>query len=135
MRRGTAEGGLDRFGAFASTACAVHCLLAAALPSALAAVGLGALLGHEAEWALTGAAVVFAVAALSTGWRHHRSWAIAATFGVGVAGLGASRVLEELHVHGVGIAIGVAAGVALVVGHVASFRACRACRADNRDRC
>jgi len=125
VKRATARGGVDRVGAFASAACAVHCVLGAALPGALAAMGLGALLGHEIEWALSGAAALFALVALAVGWRRHRSWWIAAAFGLGVVCLGLARALEALHAHELGIALGVVAGAVLVASHATSHRACR----------
>ncbi len=70
---GAARGGdaLDRLGAIASTACAVHCALGALVPSALAAVGLGALLG-TAIAVLSGAVLVVGHRLnLRASHRHH----------------------------------------------------------------
>lgn len=119
---------IDRVGALASGACVVHCALCALIPGTLGALGLGALLGHEAEWGLTLAAIVFASTALLLGWRRHRSRGVVLCLGLGVAGLLASRLLEEGGGHALGTAVGVAAGVVLVVGHIANLRAARRCR-------
>jgi len=116
---------VDRLGTFASTACAVHCLASALLPSAIAALGLGALFGHEAEWGFTLGAVALAVAALGLGWPKHRSPGIATLLLIGVMGLLGARLVEEAGVHGAGTALGVVAGLALVAGHVWGIRITR----------
>lgn len=85
---------LDRFGAVASSVCAVHCAVCALLPAAFAAFGLGVLLGHEAEWVFTIIAVLCAGAALGLGWQRHRSPHVALMLLLGISGLLASRGLE-----------------------------------------
>ncbi|MEM8962246.1 MAG: MerC domain-containing protein [Acidobacteriota bacterium] len=116
---------MDRLGTLASALCAVHCALCALLPTLLVAWGLGALLTHEAEWTFTLLAVVLGVAALVLGWRKHQSWWIASILGVGIVGLLASRFLEEGGGETVGVVIGVAAGLSLVVGHLSNLQAIR----------
>ena len=54
---------VDRFGAVASSLCAVHCAVCALLPAAFSALGLGFLIGHEAEWVLTLLAVALGAGA------------------------------------------------------------------------
>ena len=49
---------LDALGAAVSCACAAHCLLLPAAATLLPALGLGALLGEEVEWALLGATLL-----------------------------------------------------------------------------
>ena len=188
------EGGrLDRFGAVASSLCAVHCALCAFLPAAFAALGLGALLSQEAEWGFTIIAILFAGGALVAGWRVHRSSVVVALLSIGIVGLLASRVIEmggehhhhddaeqshadgdyhsdeekgdgeseeshskdepddhskhddgdEAHadahedghgdgelMHLAGSAVGIFAGLLLLVGHITNLRATRQCRAD-----
>lgn len=85
---------VDRFGAVASSLCAVHCAVSGLLPAALGALGLGFLLGHEAEWVFTLIAVLFAGGALVLGWRRHRSRLVAGLLALGIVGLLASRGLE-----------------------------------------
>jgi hypothetical protein len=118
------KSGLDRAGILASGLCAVHCATSALLPSLFSTLGLAALMGHEAEWGFTIAAIVFALAALFTGWRRHRSRAVAATLGLGAAGLLAGRLLEEAG--GPGGIVAIASGIVLVIGHIMSIRAMRA---------
>lgn len=97
----TSTTSFDRIGSVASTLCAIHCALAALLPAALGALGLGALMGHEAEWVFSGIAITCAVGALFVAWRRQGKltlggWLLIA----GIAGLIASRVLEMGHPHG-----------------------------------
>lgn len=116
---------LDKMGAVASSLCAIHCAISAILPSLLVAVGLGALLGHAAEWAFTLGAVALAAATLVLGGRRHRSRPVLIMLGTGIVGLLLSRLLEELGAHGVGTVVGVLAGLLLVVGHIGNIRATR----------
>ncbi len=84
--------------------CALHCASAAFIPAALGAMGMGALLGHEAEWVFTIIAIGFAATAAFVGWRRHRSTLIVALLGLGIVGLLASRFIEMSsgHDHGHG---------------------------------
>ena len=96
---------IDRFGAVASSLCAIHCAVCALLPAAFGALGLGMLLSQEAEWVFTIIAVLFALAALILVLRQKRSSTIAGLLGLGIIGLLSSRGLEmgsEHHHHGEG---------------------------------
>jgi hypothetical protein len=115
----------DGFGVFASSACAVHCVICSLIPGALAAVGLGALIGHKAEWVLTLVAVAFAGIAAYLGWKKHASHVVVVTLSLGVFGLLLARGAEMSGQHGAGPVVGVAAGAVLVAGHVANLRASR----------
>ena len=84
----------DRIGATVSSLCAVHCAVCALLPAAFGALGVGFLLGHETEWALTLTAVAFGFGALLMGWRQHRSVLVAVCLSLGIVGLLTSRGLE-----------------------------------------
>ena len=84
----------DRFGAVASSLCALHCAICALLPAVFAVLGVGFLLSHEVEWLLTLVAVLFGSAALNLVWRTHRSRRVAGLLIVGIIGLLASRGLE-----------------------------------------
>jgi hypothetical protein len=85
---------VDKLGIVASTACAVHCGVSAFVPALLGALGVGALLGHEAEWVFTLVAVAFASIALWLGFRRHRSRRVASILLTGIFGLLAARVIE-----------------------------------------
>lgn len=115
---------IDRFGTMASTACAVHCVLNAALPNLLAALGLRALLGHEAEWVFTAAAIAFGCAALVLGWRNHHSRRVVALLGGGIAALLLARLLEEAG-EAVCMSLSVIGGALLIAGHLSNIRASR----------
>ncbi len=82
---------VDRFGMFASTACALHCAVCALVPAAFATLGLDILLDEKFEWLLTIVAVTFGVLAMAMGWRRHRNLRVMAILSVGIAGLLAVR--------------------------------------------
>ena len=85
---------VDRFGAVASSLCALHCALCAFLPVIFAVLGLGFLLTHEAEWLLNIVAILFGSWALGLAWRTHRSSGVLGLLLVGILGLLLSRGLE-----------------------------------------
>ncbi|MEE2902875.1 MAG: MerC family mercury resistance protein [Myxococcota bacterium] len=85
---------IDRFGAVASSLCAVHCAAVALLPLAFGALGLSFLAGHTAEWGFTIVAIVFALFALNMSWRKNRSVPVTALLMIGIVGLLASRFIE-----------------------------------------
>ena len=116
---------LDRFGALASGLCAVHCATSAFLPSLLAAAGLSALLGHEAEWAFTLLAIGVAGAAMFLSLRADRATWIVVAFAVGIGGLLTSRLAEEAEAHTLGTVVGILSGLLLVLAHLANIRAIR----------
>jgi hypothetical protein len=143
---------IDLAGSFASMLCALHCASAVFIPTALGALGLGALIGHEAEWVFTLVGIGFAGTAGLVGWRHHRSKLVVSLLTLGIAGLLASRAIEmsASHEHGhhesmtvtmgqpndahhgphegihlLGTLVGVLAGGLLVSGHLAGIRARR----------
>lgn len=98
LEEGSAQTGrVDRFGALASTTCAIHCAVCALVPAALATVGLDFLIGHDVEWTLTVIAVAFGIGAIVLSWRSHRNTLILAALSVGIVGLLAARILEGGH--------------------------------------
>jgi hypothetical protein len=99
QRRGHQGDGVDRFGALASSLCALHCVVSAFVPAVLGVMGAGFLLGEGAEWAFTGLAIGMAATGLVIGWRRHRSRLVAALFVGGILGLLASRGVEGLLHH------------------------------------
>ena len=94
------DGTVDRWGAVASTTCAVHCAVCALVPAALATLGLDFLIGHTAEWTFTIIAVFFGLCAIALSWRSHRNLIILAALSLGVIGLLSARVLEGGSHHG-----------------------------------
>ncbi|KIG13995.1 hypothetical protein DB30_07332 [Enhygromyxa salina] len=90
------------------------------------------MLSHEAEWTLTGVALLFAGVALVIGWRRHRSFAVALAFGLGICGLLLARYVEETGALGLGTTLAIVAGSTLVVGHLSNIRAARLCNPDRQ---
>jgi hypothetical protein len=115
---------IDRLGVLASGACAVHCVLSGLVPEALAAAGVGALLGHEFEWGFMLAALVFAGAALVTGWQKHRSLLVVALLAGGISALLLARLLEGAS-DVVCMSVSTVAGALLVAGHISNIYASR----------
>lgn len=115
---------IDRLGLVASTACALHCAATALVPTALTVLGASALLDHEAEWVFTFVAVGVASLALVLRWRKRGISGATLGLAVGIAGLLAARLLEDMGGHGHGFTVGlsVLSGGALVTGHLLNLR-------------
>ena len=90
----------DRFGAVASSLCALHCAVCALLPALFAALGVGFLMTHEAEWLLNLVAILFGAFALKLAGRTHRSRQVMVFLAVGIVGLLVGRGLEMVADHG-----------------------------------
>lgn len=99
LRKTINDDRVDFIGVVASGLCAVHCLFCALLPTIFGVLGLGFLLTHEAEWALTLLAVTFALSAGFIGWRLHRSSLVFGLLSLGIIGLLASRGIEMSSEH------------------------------------
>lgn len=117
---------VDRIGGVASAICALHCLVLSFAPSIIAALDLGAIAGHEVEWALFLSAVGLAVAAAATGFATHRTWWVLVGFSLGIVVLCAGRAMEVFGQEGGG-SLAVVGGVMLVASHLSSARCCAAC--------
>lgn len=65
---------MDRFGAFASMLCAIHCALLPLIFGILPALGLGFLAGHAFEQVFVSFAIVLATISLMFGLRKHGSY-------------------------------------------------------------
>ena len=90
----------DRFGAVASSLCALHCAVCALLPTIFAVLGVGFLLTHEAEWILNIIAILFGVFSLRLAVRTHRFRPVMVLLCVGIVGLMIGRGLEMVADHG-----------------------------------
>ena len=84
----------DRFGAVASSLCALHCAICGMAPALFGVLGLGVLLSHEVELGLALMAILVALWAIVVAWRQHRSKLVLGIFILGIAGLVLSRGLE-----------------------------------------
>lgn len=116
---------VDALGAFASVTCAIHCGLSAAIPATLAALGLGSLLGHEAEWVFTLVAAGIALYAAFVGYRHHRNAMISGVLAALAVALIAFRVLEESALGEAAGPLAITTGILLAAGHLVNLRAQR----------
>ena len=90
----------DRFGAVASSLCAIHCAICGMAPALFGMLGLGVLLSHEVELGLAVMAIVVALGAIVVAWRQHRSRLVLGIFVLGIVGLLVSRGLEMGSHHG-----------------------------------
>ena len=120
----------DDAGRFASGLCAVHCALCALIPSVFTLLNLEILLDHEAEWTFTTLAIIFALGAALVGWINHKNKLITTLFMLSIVSLLGSRLLEETGGHGLGAAVGVAAGILLFITHFKNSSAIKASRAE-----
>ncbi|HAN32639.1 MAG TPA: hypothetical protein DCQ06_13675 [Myxococcales bacterium] len=91
---------VDKCGAIASTACALHCAAVALVPTIFTLMGLELFTGHATEWVLTVIAVIFGLFALFFGWRSHGNVVVLTILSLGIVGLLAARTLEAGHDHG-----------------------------------
>ena len=118
----------DKVGAFASTVCAVHCVLTGLALGLLSVAGLGFVASPAAEAAFFGFAFVLGVAALIHGRRKHHSRVPAAVFALGMVLLtSAHTVFEETAAHHW---VSAAGGIALVAFHVLNARLGHRCGCD-----
>ena len=122
------QSGWDSMGKVASSLCAIHCALCAFIPSIFSLIGLELLMDHEAEWAFTIVAILFAIGASVIGWLEHKNPLVLSSFGIGILALFASRFLEESGGHIVGVSVGIIAGLVLFGTHLKNSEHIRKCR-------
>ena len=120
---------MDRLGGVASATCAVHCLVLSFAPALVALLGLELFADELFEWAFFGTALVFALLAAVVGYSGHRTWWVAAGFGVGMGTLIAGRLGEALELFEGGGVVSIVGGALLLASHLASLRCTAACRA------
>jgi hypothetical protein len=125
---------LDRVGATASLACAIHCALMPLVITLLPLVGLSFLADERIEWALVGSSAVLGISSLCLGRREHGSRRALAVLSVGLALLVLGRMMEQLHIGVWGVIIVVLGGVTVAGAHFLNRRLCQACRACNTNR-
>ncbi len=120
---------LDKAGATASIACAIHCM---ALPLALTAlplVGLRFLADERLEWALFGTSAFFGITSLFWGFRRHRRRDALAILFLGLAVIGAGRWADSAsgsvsHAAPYLLLVG---GLTVAFSHFRNLRFCRNC--------
>jgi len=118
---------MDRFGVFASAACAVHCLLGPVIAGSASAAHL--FRDERFELVLVLIACVLAFFALQRGWLRHRSRAPILFGAAGTAVFLAVRTLELEH-HDAEWMGSIAASALLITGHVLNLRALKQCELD-----
>lgn len=120
---------LDRVGAVASTACAIHC---AAIPilAGLGAAGAVSWFDHEpVEWGFVGLAAVIGTVSAWRGYKVHGNKVVALVLAVAALSLLAltwSRHDEHAHSGGMAWVFPIL-GVVIAVSHVVNRRLCKAC--------
>jgi hypothetical protein len=89
---------IDKWGAFASAICAVHCLLTSIALGALSIVGLGFLGSTTTDIVFVLIAMSLGAFAVRNGYKHHRSWVPAIMFAAGLLMVFLSHfVLKHTH--------------------------------------
>jgi drug/metabolite transporter (DMT)-like permease len=115
---------LDRMGAFASGACAIHCLLSGLALGVLSVVGLGFLASGTSEIIFITVTLTVGSSAVYFGFRKHRSWAPAALYAVGLSALVSSHLVLR-HDSLLGTVVSVLAGLCFVSFHLVNQSCCR----------
>jgi hypothetical protein len=116
---------LDRAGAVASTACAVHCVGTTLALAFLPVLGWEAVSETWLEPGLVLLAVSLALLALVRGYARHRQWRVAALFVAGLAGVLAGHWLAAGHVAEPWIVT--VGGLCLALSHWRNRSACAMC--------
>ncbi len=114
---------IDRFGAFGSLACAVHCALLPVVIAALPSLGLAVWLGDGFERGFVLFATLLGIFSLAWGYRRHRAFRALWLLLPGLAVLWAALVVPSLHASVVPHAVAMTLGGTLVgLGHLVNLR-------------
>lgn len=116
---------LDRWGVWAGTACAIHCVIVGLLLGLLPVLGLSFLANPITEFLFFAIALIVGPLAMIKGYRHHHSAWPSVSFAVGFGLiLGAHLVFGHDHQAQFSVAnlISAVGGVILVTGHVINAR-------------
>lgn len=119
---------LDKAGATASLACAVHCAVMPLVVTLLPLLGLSFLADERMEWMLLGLSALLGSCSLCLGYREHRKWQALLPLSLGLTALVLGRLLEERHSEAAGVAGVVLGGCMVAAAHFVNRRLCRACR-------
>lgn len=115
---------IDQIGVGLSLACAVHCLAAPLLLTALPLLGLSFLADDMTEVVLLGSALVLAVGSLCWGFRRHKSGRVFLLLAVAVALIATGRLFAEDRSESLLV---VAGAVILAASHALNWHLCRSC--------
>ncbi len=119
---------LDKAGATASLACAVHCALMPLVITLLPLIGLGFLADERTEWALLGLSALLGSSSLALGYREHRKRQALLVLSLGLTALVAGHLLEESHFETAGVLGVVLGGCTVAAAHFVNRRLCLTCR-------
>ncbi len=125
---------LDKAGATASLACAVHCALLPLVVTLLPLVGLRFLADERTEWALLGLSALLASSSLGLGYREHRKRQALLVLSLGMTALVTGHILEESHFETVGVIGVVLGGCTVAAAHFLNRHLCRTCRSCQRQK-
>lgn len=118
---------MDKIGAFASAACAVHCLLSGLALGLLSVLGMGFIGSTATDIAFLSVTLSVASIAIFTGMRKHRSWRPAGLFLLGVTSIVISHFVlnhesKDLTTRLMTTTFAVTGGVLLVSFHILNLR-------------
>ncbi len=124
---------LDKVGAFASAACAIHCLLSGLALGVLSVVGMGFIGSTTTDIIFLTVTLSVASLAIITGIRRHGSWRPALIFLAGVISIVISHFVldhesKDVMTRMMTTFFAVAGGVLLVSFHVLNLRLQQQCR-------
>lgn len=126
---------LDKAGAVASFACAVHCAILPFVVTLLPLVGLGFLASSSVEWALLGLSATLGTLSLCLGFREHRSRLVFGVLAVAVTLLVGGRMVEVRELGEWGPYLMVAGGLTMMGAHFFNRFLCRSCRSCQEHGC
>lgn len=119
---------LDKAGATASLACAVHCALMPLVITLLPLVGLGFLADERTEWGLLSLSALLGSSSLALGYREHRKRQALLILSLGLTALVTGRILEESHFETAGVIGVVLGGCTVAAAHFLNRHLCHTCR-------
>ena len=115
---------IDQIGVGLSLTCALHCLAAPLLLTALPAFGLSFLADDMTEMVLLSSALVLAVSSLCWGFRRHKSGRVLVLLAVALALIASGRLFAEDRSESLLV---VAGAVILAASHALNWHLCRSC--------
>ena len=129
----TSKLNLDKLGAYASAACAVHCLLSGLALGLMSVVGLGFIGSSTTDHVFLIVTLSIASLAIVSGYRKHRSWVPAILFGAGAFSITLSHLVldgdsKNTAMRIVTTLLAVSGGLLLVVFHIVNRRLQMTCQ-------
>jgi cytochrome bd-type quinol oxidase subunit 2 len=88
---------LDKAGAIASFACAIHCAIMPMIITLLPLVGLSIFASEPVEWILFAISAVLGSCSICWGYKSHRSRKVLAILACGLAFLSVGRIMHSHH--------------------------------------